>query len=190
MGVPIKVYERYEDLPRRVKQNKKSRNAVGLTVEDRDIYMVLPMCNYLTFDGVLSTLRHELVGHRGLHRLYETRREYNEELDRVGEVLVQEENIEKQKIDPNWKYKPYDPIIMRDKVEESFSRTAEKRRYDKGRHKGSEGVKDPLLIKSDRNMRNATVNEQRAGKQWFDGFPMPTILEIEERRKRKQKKKK
>ena len=190
MGVPIKVYERYEDLPRRVKQNKKSRSAVGLTVEDRDIYMVLPMCNYLTFDGVLSTLRHELVGHRGLHRLYETRREYNEELDRVGEVLVQEENIEKQKIDPNWKYKPYDPIIMRDKVEESFSRTAEKRRYDKGRHKGSEGVKDPLLIKSDRNMRNATVNEQRAGKQWFDGFPMPTILEIEERRKRKQKKKK
>lgn len=191
MGVPIKVYEHYEDLPSHVKADEESINAAGLTVGKRDIYLVLPMCNYLTFDGVLSTIRHELVGHRGLHRLYESKWEYNDELDRVGPTLTREQNIEKQKIDPDWKDVRYRPTVKaRAGVEESFSRTAEKRRYDKGRHSGSEGMKDPTLRKSDRNMRNATINEQRAGIQLPDGNPMPTILEIEKKRKRERKQQK
>lgn len=191
MGVPIKVYEHYEDLPSEVKKNKESRNAVGLTIEGRDIALVLPMCNYLTFDGVLSTIRHELVGHRGLPRLYESRWEYNDELDRVGPTLTREQNIEKRKEKPDWKDVRYRPTPdARAAVEESFSRTAEKRRYDKGRHSGSEGLKDPTLRKSDRNMRNATINEQRAGIKLPAGNPMPTILEIEEQRKRERKRQK
>lgn len=191
MGVPIKVYEHYEDLPSHVKADEESINAVGLTVGKRDIYLVLPMCNYLTFDGVLSTIRHELVGHRGLHRLYESKWEYNDELDRVGPTVVREQNIEKRKENPDWKDVRYRPTPdARAAMEESFSRTAEKRRYDKGRHSGSEGLKDPTLRKSDRNMRNATINEQRAGIQLPDGNPMPTILEIEEQRKRERKRQK
>lgn len=191
MGVPIKVYEHYEDLPSEVKKNKESRNAVGLTIEGRDIALVLPMCNYLTFDGVLSTIRHELVGHRGLPRLYETRWEYNRELDRVGPTVVREQNIERRKIEPDWKDLQYRPTVKaRAGVEESFSRTAEKRRYDKGRHSGSEGLKDPTLRKSDRNMRNATINEQRSGIEFPEGDPMPTILEIEKKRKRERKQQK
>ena len=197
MGVPIKVYKRFEDLPESVKANKESHNAVGLTVGDRDIYLVLSMCNYLNFDGVLSTIRHELVGHRGLPRLYETEQEYYRELDRVGPTIVKEQNAERRMTDPAWQDLQYRPTPKaRKAVEESFSRTAEKRRYDKRGHTGSEGLKDPTLRRSDRNMRNATVNEQRAGiegTEWAakkdkKDSPMPTILDIERERRRKRKK--
>ena len=197
MGVPIKVYKRFEDLPESVKANKESRNAVGLTVGDRDIYLVLSMCNYLNFDGVLSTIRHELVGHRGLPRLYETEQEYYRELDRVGPTIVKEQNAERRMTDPAWQDLQYRPTPeARKAVEESFSRTAEKRRYDKRGHTGSEGLKDPTLRRSDRNMRNATVNEQRAGiegTEWAakkdkKDSPMPTILDIERERRPKRKK--
>jgi hypothetical protein len=168
MGVPVKVYRSYRDLPEELKNVPNMGENGAVTVNHDGIYVILDNCEHITASNSSAVLRHEAAGHYGLRKLYGSKEAYEADLDKIGA-----------------------PVYGgRKDYEEAMSLQAERRDQYQG-HSENENVERvyELLRKSEENLRNSTMSELRnlPGKllldfKFKDGKPMPSLYDIERKR--------
>lgn len=170
MGVPVTVYSTMDDVPKELIKNGVIGKSGAVTVDNEGIYVVLERCRGLTASNMAAVLRHEAIGHYGLPKLYDSDEAYNKDLEEIGASVFDGE-------------KPY---------EEEVSLKAERRDQYQG-HSENEALERvyDLLRRSEDHYRNSTVSEKRNSQRQRelryllrDGWPMPSLYDIERVRKR------
>ena len=180
MGVPVRVYASPDDVPDQYKGNEVVNNSSAVTVGNDEIWFILDNCKDLKIDQVVSTIRHESVGHYGMPKNYPTTAEYNKVLTEIGQQEA--DGIATMRL------KPGTPL---ENAEEYASRQAEKREYNKLPSSG-EGrtLLDEVLSQSEQRLRNTTTGELRESffntlRSHYDmgDNPMPSLKEIEQNKR-------
>lgn len=176
MGVPVRVYSEFNDLPDVVKRYPNARGLAAYTLQDNSIGIVLPNCRNMDVEDVVSLIRHEAVGHVGQRRLHPDVAGYNRERDRVGDAITRDvENGTELK---GWT--PHEHTDLgRYLVEERGALEAEGRKYlHRPYRKDGLGMLDDMLRRSEKNLRNTTYNELRK-QNGFPGRPLPDMYDME-----------
>lgn len=184
MGVPVTVYAKVEDLPQTLQHNKTIYESSGITLENDKIIVVLDICDRLDADELVKTMYHESVGHFGMPKLYRSRREFNEEMDRVGSKVYPKDD--KKRV-------PQGDEQEKITNEEYMAMDAENREeYQNGDPDSKYAEVYDILRRSEATLRNSTINELRHSnviraldnKVLKGGKPMPSLYELEQRRAR------
>ena len=168
MGVPVTVYRSYQDLPERLKKVENMGENGAVTVDSAGIYVILDHCEGITASNLAAVLHHEAAGHYGLSKLYDSKKAYEADLEKIaGPVYKGKKDYEEQL-----------SLLaeLRNKYRTDSDDEAWQRVYD-------------LLRKSENNLRNTTMSELRKLPRKVelddllkDGKPMPSLYEIEQQR--------
>ena len=176
MGLPIQVYARIDDLPPHLAKIVRDENYGGITTKNGGAAIVLELCKGLSAHNVAALIRHELLGHKGMRRLYSNEEEYKNTIFEAGKDLL-----------PEWmRTLPLDKKALINKTEERASLKTENRPYSPNgtpnktqkEYENYEKLYD-VLRRSEEAARQSTTNELRKNNYSIGGNPMPPIYNME-----------